>query len=63
MIFTVTENGTVENPSVVDSDPPEIFDSASLRAVLRFKFNPRVVNGVAVPVEGVQYLFTYKVDQ
>ena len=63
VIFTVTENGTVENPSVVDSDPPEIFDSASLRAVLRFKFNPRVVNGVAVPVEGVQYLFTYKVDQ
>tara|TARA_R110000772_G_scaffold118068_1_gene223669 strand:+ start:1554 stop:2165 length:612 start_codon:yes stop_codon:yes gene_type:complete len=63
VIFTVTANGTVENPMVVDADPPDIFDNASLRAVLRFKFNPRVVNGEAVPVEGVQYLFTYKVDQ
>ena len=63
VMFTVTETGTVENPIVVDSDPPEVFDSASLRAVLRFKFNPRVVNGVAVPVEGVQYLFRYNVDE
>lgn len=61
--FTVTVNGTVENPVVVDADPPDVFDNASLRAVERFKFNPRVENGNPVPVQGVQYLFRFNVDQ
>jgi protein TonB len=59
----VTVNGTVENPVVVDADPPDTFDRASLRAVERFKFNPRVEDGVAVPVDGVQYLFRFNVDE
>jgi protein TonB len=61
--FTVTVNGTVENPVVVDADPPDIFDNASIRAVERFKFNPRVEDGQPVPVEGVQYLFRFNVDE
>lgn len=61
--FTVTVNGTVENPVVVDADPVDVFDNASLRAVTRFKFNPRVEDGEPVPVEGVQYLFRYNLDE
>ncbi|MAM70564.1 MAG: hypothetical protein CMP91_05410 [Gammaproteobacteria bacterium] len=61
--FTVTENGTVIDPVVVDADPPDTFNNSSLRAVTRFKFNPRVEDGVAVPVEGVQYLFRFNVDE
>jgi protein TonB len=61
--FTVTATGTVENPVVVDADPPDIFNNSSIRAVERFKFNPRVEDGVPVPVEGVQYLFRYNVDE
>jgi len=63
VMFTVTETGTVINPVVVDADPPDIFDNASVRAVTRFKYNPRVEDGVPVPVEGVQYLFRYNVDE
>lgn len=63
VMFTVDENGGVLDPVVVDADPPEIFDSSSLRAVTRFKFNPRTVNGQAVKTPGVQYVFRYNLEQ
>jgi protein TonB len=63
VMFTVDENGGVLDPMVVDADPPGIFDSASLRAVTRFKFNPRTVNGQAVKTPGVQYVFRYNLEQ
>jgi protein TonB len=59
--FTVTAQGTVDENSIegIDADPESIFDSSSRRAVSRFKFNPRVSDGVAVAVPGVRYLFRY----
>ncbi len=63
VMFTVTGTGTVVNPIVVDADPPDIFNNASVRAVTRFKYNPRIEDGIGVPVEGVQYLFRYNVDE
>lgn len=61
--FTVNENGGVEDPVVLDAEPPGVFNSASLRAVSRFKFNPRTENGQAVKTPGVQYLFTFRLGQ
>lgn len=46
--FTVTETGGVANPRVTKSSPPRIFDREAMRAVLRWKFKPRVVDGVPV---------------
>jgi len=62
--FTVDENGSVPGDSitVVDAEPAEIFDRSSTRAAGKFKFEPRVVKGRAVPVEGVQYLFRYALE-
>ena len=59
--FTVNAQGGVDDDSiqVIDADPPNIFDSASRRAVSRFKFNARVEDGVAVAAPGVRYLFRY----
>jgi len=63
VMFTVDENGGVQDAVVVDADPPEIFDSASLRAVSRFKFNPRTKDGTPVKTPGVQYVFRFNLDQ
>lgn len=63
VMFTVDENGGVLDPVVVQADPPDIFDSASLRAVSRFKFNPRTVDGQPVRTPGVQYLFTFNLEE
>ncbi len=52
--FTVTEAGTVENPVVIEAQPPGIFDRAALNTVVRYKYQPRVIDGEPVPVMGVR---------
>lgn len=61
--FTVTASGGVENVVVVDAEPRGMFDSSSIRAAERFRFQPRVVNGEAVPVPNVQYVFRYQLEE
>lgn len=46
--FTITEAGTVKDPRVIDANPPRIFNREAIRAILKWKFKPRVVEGVAV---------------
>lgn len=62
--FTVDALGNVDDDTitVVDAEPPNIFNRASTRAAARFKFQPRVKNGQGVPVPGVQYLFRYQLE-
>lgn len=45
--FTITETGSVINPRVLKSKPVRIFDREAVRAILKYKFKPKVVNGVA----------------
>ncbi len=54
MSFTITEAGTVINPKVIASKPIRIFDREALRAILKYKFKPKVENGVAVTQEATQ---------
>ena len=50
--LTVDEDGKVIDAVISNSRPPRIFDRAALQAVLRWKFKPRVVNGVPVKQVG-----------
>ena len=43
--FTVTETGSVANPEVLRADPPGVFERAAIRAVLKWKYQPQMVNG------------------
>ena len=52
--FTITETGLVESPTIVSAKPPRIFDKAVLKAVLKWRFEPYVVAGRAVPTQAVQ---------
>lgn len=62
--FTVNGLGNVleESIVVVDAEPSSMFDRSSIRAALRFKFQPRVVDGQGVAVEDVQYVFRYELE-
>ncbi len=62
--FTVDSKGTVveDTIEVVDAEPPDIFNRASVRAAARFRFQPRVKDGVGVEVPGVQYLFRFEFE-
>jgi len=48
--FTVTETGSVADPEVVRSEPLGYFDQAAIRAVLRWKYQPQLVDGKPVSV-------------
>ncbi|WP_448211987.1 energy transducer TonB [Colwellia sp. MEBiC06753] len=60
--FTVNKNGAVINPVVVEAEPADIFDRAAIDAALKFKYKPRVVDGVATEVAGVQNKITFQID-
>lgn len=45
--LVVAADGTVAEARVVDSQPARVFDRAALRALYRWKFEPRRVDGIA----------------
>ncbi len=61
MGFTVTVTGSVENPMVLFSTS-SLFERAATRAVLKFKYKPRVVDGIPVEVPGVKTRITFKIE-
>jgi protein TonB len=61
--YTVTTSGAIRDPVAVDCDPSGVFEKASLKASLKFKYKPRVVDGEPIEVAGVQNKFTYELEQ
>ena len=49
--YDVTVDGTVVNASVVQSEPPGVFDEAALAAVRSWRFRPKVEDGEFVHAE------------
>ena len=62
--YTVTKQGTIRDPFVVeDQCTSTLFHRASVQAAMKFKYKPRVVDGQAIEVPGVQNKFTYEITQ
>lgn len=62
--YTVTRQGTIRDPVVIeDQCTSSLFHRASLQASLKFKYKPRVIDGQAVEVPGVQNKFTYEIEE
>jgi protein TonB len=60
--YTVTRQGTIRDPFVVETMcTSSLFHRASIQAALKFKYKPRVIDGQAVEVPGVQNKFTYEI--
>ena len=74
--FDIEIDGTVSNMAVIkgvctsknpnDPDaqlrPCSMFNSSSLKAALELKYKPKIVDGKAVRVEGVQHKFTFIIE-
>ena len=43
--------------------PHNFFDDAALKAIARWRYNPRVEGGVAVERVGVQTIIRFQLDQ
>ncbi|MEO0421878.1 MAG: energy transducer TonB [Pseudomonadota bacterium] len=59
--FTVTRQGTVRDVSVVESTRP-LFNQAAIAAAEKFKYKPRVVNGVPIEVAGVKNRISFRLE-
>ncbi|MGF6097816.1 energy transducer TonB [Pseudomonas sp. 18175] len=58
--YTVNTQGRVENPKVLDGCHP-LFMRPSLAAANTFRYQPRIVDGKAVPVPAVRNTFHYRI--
>jgi len=54
--FTINPDGSVSNPEVIAAEPPRIFNREAMRAILRWKFRPRIVDGQAVSRQAEQVI-------
>ena len=62
--YTVTRQGTIRDPFVIESQcTSALFHRASIQAALKFKYKPRVLDGEAVEVPGVQNKFTFEITE
>jgi len=62
LMFTITAAGTVKDPAVTNSHPGSIFNKSALRAVRKWKYNPKMVDAVAVERTGIQVRLTYRLE-
>jgi protein TonB len=60
--YTVTAIGTVRDAVVVASEPGTTFDEAALKAIARWRYNPRVENGEAVERVGLQTIIRFELE-
>ena len=60
--FTISPVGTVQDARVMESSPAFVFDRAALKAVRRWRYNPKTENGVAVARAGVQVRLRFEIE-
>ncbi len=58
--FTVTESGSIADPKILGSYPSAIFNRAALRAIGRWKYAPKIVDGRPVARPGMRTRFRFE---
>jgi protein TonB len=61
--FTITPTGSVRDPLVVEAMPKNVFDDAALKAIARWRYNPKIEGGVAVERVGVRTIIRFVLEQ
>ena len=52
--FSISKLGTVKDPAVLNSHPSSIFDRAALKAIKKWKYNPKIEDGEPMERPGVK---------
>jgi protein TonB len=60
--FTIGPAGTVQNPRVIGANPTSVFDEAALRAVHRWRYNPKLASGVTVARKGIKVRLRFELQ-
>ena len=59
--FVVTQTGSVKDVVVLESTA-DLFERPAIEAALKFKYKPRIVDGVAVEVRGVRNRIVFEME-
>lgn len=60
--YTVTKQGMVKDPIVIEAKPAGTFDEAAIKSALRYKYKPRVVDGEPIEVSGVRTIINFQIE-
>jgi protein TonB len=60
--FTITPAGTVKDVKVIDAEPKGIFEEAATKAIMRWKYNPKVEEGRAVERRGIRVVLRFDLE-
>jgi protein TonB len=60
--FTISETGSVIDAVVVDASPKGVFDDAAIKAISRWRYNPKVEGAVAVQRKGLQTILRFELE-
>lgn len=63
VVFDVTETGAVENIKVVYAEPEKIFNSAVMKSVSRWKYRPKMEEGVAMKMVGLRERIRFNLEK
>lgn len=61
--FTVAADGTPKDVKVIDAKPKRIFDRDARKAIYKWKFKPKVIDGKAVEQPGMRYTMEFKLAE
>ncbi len=62
LMFTISVTGAVLDPVVTAAHPARIFDRAAIRAVSRWKYNPKIDDGQPVERPGVTVRLRFQLE-
>jgi TonB family protein len=60
--FTIATDGTTKDIVVVESSPPGVFDDAAVKALARWRYNPKIEDGQPVERRGVRTRIVFQLE-
>ncbi|WP_246034162.1 energy transducer TonB [Thalassotalea mangrovi] len=63
LAFSINESGGVTDIEVIDSSPKRTFDKAAIKALKRWKYKPKMVDGKAFKQTGLSVQLDFNIDQ
>jgi protein TonB len=61
--FTITATGSVTDALIAAAEPAGVFDDAALKAIARWRYNPKIENGAAVERVSVQTKIVFELPK
>jgi protein TonB len=61
--FRGSASGSVFDAFIIESEPSSIFDRSAMKAISKFKYKAKMVDGKPAAIAGQVYLFRYELDK